>query len=246
MRKLAAAVLTTAVAGGVMGLAPATAQTTDNTAFCDAVLVVDKLFAADEVDPTEGEAALSDLETTAPPEIATAVQTLTGTVRTAAQNNADPSEDPAFAESLAAVGEYVFTSCGWQTAEVTMAEYEFTGLPKSFTTGPVAIKITNEGAEVHELMTVRIKTKDKLKDLVKLSEKKAEKKLAFVGHELALAGGTTYAFLDFTKTGRYGAVCFIPVGTTDLADLQGEHGGGGKPHALKGMFKEFKVTKASA
>ena len=250
MRRIAATVLTTALAGGLVGgvsamatSAPAVAQATDNTAFCDTVLQVQALVNAEQFDQLES--ALAALESSAPTGIAADVSALTAAFRTAIADQTDPTGDPAFEQSQVAVGQYVFDNCGWQTAEVSMAEYEFTGIPKSFTTGPAAVKLTNVGAEVHEFLTVRIKTNDKLKSLVKLSEKKAGKKVEFVDHTEAGPGETAFAFIDFKKPGRYGAVCFIPVGTTSLDDAATEHGhGGGKPHALEGMYKAFRVTAA--
>ena len=164
-------------------------------------------------------------------------------MQTAGETGGDPTDDPAFGAGLAAVGEYVFTNCGWQTAEVDMSEYTFTGLPKSFTTGPVAFKLTNSGAEVHEFQVLRIKSsKDKLKAIVNLPEKKARKKVESLGAGFALPGETGYTFLDFAKSGNYGAVCFVPVGSTP----DQEEGGDGPPHAHEGMIKAFKVTKAAS
>lgn len=245
MRKFAVSVLTAGVTAGIIGVAPAaSAQTTEPSEFCETVLEVEATInqeAFDELDPL-----LTQLESSAPPEIAPTVQSLVSLTRAALESESDPTGDPAYQQAELTVGEYIYTSCGFQQAEVTMLEYEFTGLPKRFTTGPVALKIVNEGAEVHEFLPLRIKTKDTLKKIIGLPEKKAEKKIQVLGHDLAPAGGTTYAFLDFKRPGRYGAVCFIPVGTTELAQLEEEHSEGGAPHAVEGMYASFKVTKASA
>jgi hypothetical protein len=240
MRKLAAALLTAGMAGGLLGLTPAVAGAqTDNAAFCDAVLNTQKVFDQDEPAQADVEAVLTELQATTVPELSGVVEALIG----ALSAGGDPTENPAFSESLATIGEYVFTNCGWQTAEVDMSEYTFTGLPKSFTTGPVAIKLTNSGAEVHEFQVVRIKnSKDKLKAIVNLPEKKARKKVEAGGAGFAVPGETGYAFLDFAKSGNYGAVCFVPVGSTP----DQEEGGDGPPHAHEGMIKSFKVTKAAS
>jgi hypothetical protein len=243
MRTLAVAIVTAGVGLGVMGVAPAGAQTTDTTEFCDAVLEVESVIAQerfDELDPV-----LTKAETSAPAEIAASVQALVAQTRTAIETETDPSDDPGYRELENTLGEYVYTSCGWQAYEVTMSEYAFEGIPKTLTTGPVAFKLVNEGAEVHEIVPLRIKNKnDKLKALLRLPEKKVEKKIQVLDHELAAPGDTAYMFLDLTKAGNYGAVCFVPVGTLDLASLEGEHGGGdGPPHAFEGMYTTFKVTK---
>ena len=95
----------------------------------------------------------------------------------------------------------------------------------------MAIKLTNSGAEVHELQVLRIKSsKDKLKAIVNLPEKKARKKVESVGSGFAVPGETGYTFLNLTKSGNYGAVCFVPVGSTP----DQEEGGDGPPHAARG------------
>jgi hypothetical protein len=247
MRRFITAAATAVIAGAVLGAVAAgpAAARTDDQAFCDAVLDVQAAVGADEPAVADVTAALTALTATAPPEVATSVTALINVLAA----GGDPTDDPAYGESLSSIGEYVFDNCGWQTAKVSMAEYEFNGLPKTFTTGPVAIELTNDGAEIHELTTVRITSKDKLKALVKLPEKKAQKKLQLVDHTVVEPGDTAYSFLDLTTPGRYGAVCFVPVGTLpggDDGSGASEHGGGGKPHALAGMYQEFKVTRAAS
>ena len=243
MRRVAVAIVTAGVGLGVVGMAPASAQTTDNAEFCETVLEVERVIAQeafDELDPV-----LTQLETSAPPEIAPTVQSLVAQTRTALESESDPSDDPAYREVENTVGEYVYTSCGWQAYEVTMSEYAFDGIPKTLTTGPVAFKLVNEGAEVHEIVPLRIKNKDdKLAKLLHLPEKKVNKKIQVLDHEFAGPGETSYVFLDLQRAGSYGAVCFVPVGTTDLAEVESGHGGDGPPHAFKGMYSSFKVTRA--
>jgi hypothetical protein len=238
------AIVTAGVGLGVLGVAPTGAQTTDNTEFCDTILEVESVIAQERFE--ELDAVMTRLETSAPAELAPTVQALVAQTRTALENESDPSDDPAYREVENTVGEYVFTSCGWQAYEVTMSEYAFDGIPKTLTTGPVAFKLVNDGAEVHEIVPLRIKNKnDKLKKLIQLPEKKVGKKIETLDHEFADPGETAYMFLDLKRAGNYGAVCFVPVGTTDLASLEGEHGGGdGPPHAFEGMVTSFKVTKA--
>ena len=108
----------------------------------------------------------------------------------------------------------------------------------------MAFKLVNEGEEVHEFLPLRLKNKnDKLAKVIRLPEKKAEKKIEALDHEAADPGDTAYVFLDLKKAGSYGAVCFVPVGsTTEVAE--GGHGGGdGPPHVFEGMYTSFKVTK---
>jgi hypothetical protein len=242
-----------AMATALLGVAPARAQTTDAKAFCDAAL---KFDAADEkASDSNGpppppvqqqlDAALTEVQSTAPPAIAADVQSIAGIIRNALQGGQDPSLNPTFQQNLLAIGQYRYNSCGYQTAQVTGLEYKFHGLPKTLKASTVAIKFTNQGAEIHEIGIGRLKTTDPVKKSLALPEKKQAKKVdqnIVGGHGFALPGQTSYLFVQLTKPGRYVAACFIPVGTTSLAQLQG--GGGGTPHWKQGMYAEFKVKKA--
>jgi hypothetical protein len=254
MRKLGALVALPMV-GALVGIAPAAAQPAPEvTTFCDTALKVDAVLARafssnkkpspqvqQEVDQT-----LAQAESTAPAEIAATVQSVAGILRSALQTGQDPSRDPTLQQSGLTIDAYRYSSCGYQTAEVTALEYEFRGLPKNFKTGTVAVKFTNAGAEIHELVLARLKGKDSVKKILALPEKERAKKAdqnILGGHTVALPGQTQYTFLQLTKPGRYGAACFIPVGTTRLSQLEGHQHGGGTPHWKKGMYQDFRVEQ---
>jgi hypothetical protein len=254
VRRILIPVVGLALLGVFNGVAPAAAQT--DTSFCTAALEVDHALAAleegklNQRELDRASAALTALEGTAPPEIEADVDSIVGIVRDALESDEDPTTNPTFQQDDQAIGAYRYSSCGYQTADVTLLEYEFTGLPKSFTTGTVAFKITNTGTEVHELAIARLKTSDRFKKTLALPEHDQEKKLSYIAQGLAPRGETSYLFVDFTKAGRYGAACHIPVGTTRLAQLDepaghDEHGGGGEePHWNEGMLATFRVTTA--
>ena len=69
------------------------------------------------------------------------------------------------------------------------------------------------------------------KKLVALPQKKAEKKVTFVGAAFADPGGSQSSVTDL-EPGRYIASCFLPVGGKKK----------GAPHFTKGMFTEFEIT----
>jgi hypothetical protein len=243
-----------ALVGSLFGSTPAVAQSTDLTAFCDAALEVDQAFDAlgeGKVTPRKidrATAALTALEGSAPPEVATNVASIAGTIRNALDEDEDPSADPSFQQDEEAINAFRYSSCGYETADVTLLEYEFSGLPKSFTTGVVAIKLATTGTEVHEMVIARLKTSHPFKKSLALAEHEQGGRLRYVAQGLAPPDETSYMFVDFTKSGRYGAVCHIPVGTTSVEDLEegdeDEHGGGEEPHWEEGMLTTFKVTKA--
>src|SRR4029453_11986796 len=118
MRKLGILVaLTTAAA--VIGIGPAVAgaqtqPTPEATAFCDAGLKVDKAFAAagaSNKPPTKKQqqaitSALTQAQSTAPPEVAADVQSIQGIIQSALQSKQDPSQDPTFGQNLTGINQY--------------------------------------------------------------------------------------------------------------------------------------------
>jgi hypothetical protein len=252
MRKLTF-VIALAVVGALFGVAPAGAQTQSSQAFCDAALKVDRAFnAVGDRGPTKKQAqdldqALSGAESTAPPEIAADVQSIAGIIRSAAQNNQDPTENPTFEQNLAVIDQYRYNSCGYQQIQVTGTEYEFQGLPRTLPAGKVAIQFTDNGAELHELQVFRVKGKDSVKKIVGLSEKEQRKKGEEVGGTFAAQGQTSYAFVDMTKPGRYGVVCHLPVGSTsEEAIEEAGEAHDAKSHAQEGMYATITVERAGA
>ncbi|HEV8205276.1 MAG TPA: hypothetical protein VGR04_01150 [Acidimicrobiia bacterium] len=246
MRKLGFLLaLTTAAA--VVGIAPAGAQTQGGQAFCDAALKVDKAFSAvGDRGPTKKQAqdldkALSGAESTAPPEIAADVQSIAGIIRSAAQSNQDPSENPTFTQNLAAIDQYRYNSCGYQQLQANGIEYEFQGLPKTVPAGKVAIQFTDNGAEIHELEVLRIKGKDSAKKLTGLSESQLGKKAEDVGSTFAMQGQTSYAFADMSKPGRYAVLCHLPVGSTSPQAAEEAGKKHAKSHAQEGMYATITV-----
>jgi len=233
------------IVGALMGVTPAMAQPAPNvTAFCDAALNADKasnkVFGAakpKQKDVQALDAALTQVQSAAPPELAATVQEAVDASRNAAQAGKDPGEDAACQRNLNAINEYRYNSCGYQTAEVTGLEYEFQGLPKTVKPGPLAVKFTDTGAELHELSAFRLKTKDSVKKVLRLSNKEQAKKTENAGGGFVLPGDSNFLIVDLSKPGRYGVACFLPVGSTSAqAAEQKSHEHGGTPHWKKGMF----------
>ena len=250
MRKLGFLVAPVVI-GALLGVVPAGAgaqsqPAPDVTAFCDAGLKVDQAFAAagqSNKPPTKKqqqaiEQSLTRALNVAPPEVAADVQSIQGIIQSALQSKQDPSENPTFLQNLSSINGYRYGSCGYNQVQVTGIEYEFQGLPKTLPAGKTAIQFTDAGAELHMLDLFRIKTKDSLKKLLALPQKDVAKKVQDIGSaDVTTLGGTEYVFADL-KPGRYGAVCFFPVGATSLDALQNSKGA---PHWKQGMYQEVKV-----
>jgi hypothetical protein len=243
VRRIAAAALTAIVTVGLAAVDVASAQDADS-AFCDAVLAAE---AATDERPRELDRRLTRLSINAPFALSDTVLSLVETTRSAIETQSDPAQEPAVREAEMAVGAYAFDHCGWQTAEVTTTEYEFAGLPRRFTTGPAIIRVTNDGAEVHELAIVRLKGGEKVRRLIRhAGHQQLPRELS---HDVVDPGATVYTIVDLRRTGRHAGLCFVPVGTTPevVAASTGDDPHGGDPdapsHATEGMHVTFEVTR---
>lgn len=203
-------------------------------AFCKVNVAID----ASPEGPTRR--LLERFRDTAPAAIA---DTVDGAVTTFQDKGEAAFEDPAFAAALAEIDQFVVDNCGYETVDVAMGDYSFEGIPQTLDKGVVAFTLRNEGAELHEFVVGRLKGDATLDDILELPadapEKDRKKLLQEVpGGGFASPGQSDLALIDFKKTGRYVALCFIPVGSTP--DAQDE--GSGPPHAHEGMTAEFRVT----
>jgi plastocyanin len=241
-----------ATACALVGVAPAAAQPTPEvTAYCEAALTTDKaiekLFASErpkQKDLQAFQTALTQQESSAPPEVAATVQAAATQVRTAIPNLQNLFEDPSFEQNVNAIDEHRYSSCGYTQIDVTGNEYAFEGLPKTVPAGTVAIRFTDTGAEWHELAIYRVKGKDSVKKIVGLSEKEQRKKLEEVGGTFAMQGQTTYTIAELTKPGRYALLCHLPVGSTSIEAAEEAEKDHPKSHAEEGMYATITVEKS--
>jgi hypothetical protein len=244
-----------AIVGTLFGIAPAGAQPTPEvTSFCEAALTADKAvekvltgpIPPKQKDVQAAEAALSQAESTAPPEVASTMQAVVAGVRTGFEAQQNPFDaDPSFEQTFNTLQQYRYNSCGYRQLDVTGVEYAFEGLPKTLPPGPVAIRFTDTGAEWHELRISRIKSKDSAKEIASLPEKEARKKVEQTGATFARQGQTSYTIADLSKPGRYVVVCFLPVGSTSdpaLEEAEKEHA---KEHWQEGMIATIRVERGA-
>lgn len=124
-------------------------------------------------------------------------------------------------------------NCGWGRVEVTGVEYAFQGIPERLNAGPTTFEFANEGKEEHELSIFRINddVTEPLADILKLPEEEAQSKGRPAGGTFAEPGDDGYKVVDL-EPGRYGVICFIPVGGKE----------GAPPHFTRGMLAEFTVA----
>ena len=123
-------------------------------------------------------------------------------------------------------------NCGWHRADVTAVEYAFQGVPSTLERGIVSFDLSNQGAEPHELVLLRIDdgVPQSFAELVAMGEDELMARTNPVAGTFADAGGSEHEVVKL-EPGRYGVACFIPVGG-------GEEG---PPHVTRGMFAELVV-----
>jgi hypothetical protein len=167
------------------------------------------------------------------------VDTLTELATEVQGQLADPSSDASdrtielYDESLAWAAE----SCDVETIQVHGLDYHFEGIPSELTTGYKIVEFTNDGAEMHELLTIRINdgVTETIEELVELPEDEVFSKITMVNAAFAPPGVTSTVSWNLVEPGRYVTICFVPVGTV------GEAPGEGPPHFTQGMVEEFTV-----
>jgi hypothetical protein len=155
------------------------------------------------------------------------------------------------------------------SVEVGGVEYAFTGLPTSLPAG-TELTFRNDGAELHELVVVRIAdgVTESLGELLAMEaegrDPMAEGLVELVGGGPLIAnpGELAEGTLPLDREGSYAALCFIPQGfvpselealgitpdmlgpDTDPADLppEAQELMANPPHLAAGMLQEFVVT----
>ena len=136
---------------------------------------------------------------------------------------------------------------GGEAVEVTGVEYEFQGLSGTLAAG-TELTFTNGGEEAHELVLLRINDDETrpLEELISLPPEQAQEVAQLKGVAVAAPGEDGQVVegdLTLAEPGRYAAVCFVPVGTTELPQGPPEEGEepSGPPHVTKGMVAEITV-----
>lgn len=187
----------------------------------DGLLTVAKAYrkAADAVEKTSAAAHHA---------AATAADTLSAAVK----DGAGPAalEDPAYNEAAAAIGDFVFTECGYQNLPVTAKDFEFVGLPDAVDAGVSVVQLTNTGQNPHVVEISLIPdpattVKDVIADPGAAMASGLVKPVA--GGAFTTPGSTGYLSVSLAP-GRYIVTCMIP-------DSENT------PHAMHGMYHELTV-----
>ena len=229
------------------------------TSFCGAFDDVNQALAGVENDRSDdpttavntAKAALDAADEAAPSPIKDAVATMTATGRDQIGGSADqddhsgPPLPPAeFFTASAEVGAWVAGNCKFGEMHVAATENAFSGVPATAPAGPTLIRLTNNGAEYHEIVLFRVAAGEmrSAQALVALPEDQFAAALQQAGGSTLAAPGTEGVNSVDLAAGRYVAACFIPVGSTPAAFAGGQIDPNAPTHAVQGMVAEFQVS----
>jgi hypothetical protein len=229
----------------------------DSAAYCDAELALEtagdpeidfetmtpeqqaeaaKTFATETLRPL-----VDDLAPTVPPELEQQFTALDGAV-TQLEATGDPSafESPEVVAASAAAHAYDLENCDWTSQAVTTTEYQFSGIPDSLDAGVTSFDLTNDGAEVHEMVLLRKNdgVTESADEILALPQEEGLQKATILGTAGPVPAGETAYLVADLDAADYIAVCFIPVGTTSLDTAPPD----APPHFTQGMVTEFSVS----
>jgi hypothetical protein len=115
--------------------------------------------------------------------------------------------------------------------EIVLRDFSFQ-LPNSIPSGPVTLKVTNQGPQIHEADIVRLaqgKTLQDLQNFLNQPNPTGAPPFESAGGLGAIQAGTSAWLKLNLKPGNYAVVCFVPDAKT------------GKPHFMLGMLNSFTV-----
>ncbi len=189
-------------------------------------------------DPAATDAAFGTAAATAPDELRPAVEAIL------AELTVGRAGSPEFTTAYGEITRWAGAECGFERLAVTATDYTFRGLPASLDAGPVILELTNDGTELHQVMLLRLADGERatLEEITARPEEEILASSTPVGGAFAPPGTTGTGMLDL-PTGRYLAICALPVGATPQnmpAIEAGEHDG--EPHYTVGMVQLITVT----
>jgi hypothetical protein len=224
-----------------------TGEPDDAAVFCDAIAEVGLSVSIGEgyegIDPS-----LAAAEDAAPDEISADVTTMAEENRAQVAAGPPPEGEPPvlpsdeFFVAATSVGDYMADNCGYPVIDVTATDYAFDGIPADAEAGKTLIRITNDGAEYHEVVLQRVQQGEtrSVEDILALPE--GQDLLDYLSSAVAPPGLGSWTVVDL-PAGRYAAMCLIPTGATTADALQsGQADDTAEPHTMQGMFAEMQVT----
>jgi hypothetical protein len=122
----------------------------------------------------------------------------------------------------------------YATVDMGLAEFEFDLEDETVPAGPVAFVLQNNGEQPHEAVLARVDEGVDILEEIQTEEEQEPEGVEVLGGVFNVDPGSSYnlIFTEELEPGRYAFVCFLP-------NL--EEGPDGTPHALLGMWREFRV-----
>jgi len=197
----------------------------------------DYLSRAMTADPDLAPSALERFEMNIPPDLTEQGAVVVESLTAAFAGDEAAFGDPAFVSAFEEVGDAMWGGCEVaERLDVTGVDYGFEGLPEKVAAGLVALRFTNQTSheEPHELIVLQRTSGDDL-TLDEIADMGVDEVMAdfpMIGVAFADAAGTSSTTFMELPTGRYLAICTIPVGG----------GESGEPHSAQGMIAEFEVA----
>jgi hypothetical protein len=143
--------------------------------------------------------------------------------------------------------EWMSANCGFAEVDITATEYAYSGIPPTLSFGPLIVNLHNEGAEVHEVVFLRIDDgSTSPEELLAMQSAEAEEKSTVYGTAIAFPGETDHLLVSLTS-GDYVVADFLPqhddpealaAATVGSTVPQVEFG---PPHHTLGMYATFHV-----
>ncbi len=195
------------------------------------------LSAAMTGDPSIAGPALEMLVPSLPEELSDDGTTVAESLRAAFDGDDTVFGDPTFLTSFEALGSAMWAGCeAASRLDVTGVDYGFEGLPEQISAGLVALRFTNgtSSEEPHELIVLQRPPGDEtpIEEIAEMSPDEVMADFPMTGVVFADAAEQSSTSFMELPTGRYIAICTIPVGGGESGD----------PHAAHGMIAEFEAV----
>lgn len=195
------------------------------------------LSAAMTGDPSIAGPALEMLVPSLPEELSQDGTTVVDSLRAAFDGDETVFGDPAFLDAFEQLGTAMWAGCeAASRLDVTGVDYGFEGLPDEIAAGLVALRFTNGTGndEPHELIVLQRPPGDEtpIEEIAEMSPDEVMADFPMTGVVFADAAEQSSASFMELPTGRYIAICTIPVGGGESGD----------PHAAHGMVAEFEAV----
>jgi hypothetical protein len=159
------------------------------------------------------------------------------------EGSAPPLPPDEFFAASTAVGDYIADSCDYPVLDVTATDHAFEGIPAEAEEGKTLVRLTNDGAEYHEVLFHRVATGEarSADELMGLPESEAGPLLTYVGNAFAPPGLGSWTIVDLAAA-RHIAVCYVPIGSTTADALRAGQAEQAPAHHTEGMTAEMQVS----